>query len=163
MGVIPYILTKATGIAAVGYTVKNANFVGKVNADMYATQKDADETVKYFNNTQYLDGMDYMEYKIKQKSFEHELNSSYKRTLNSPIGYIKGFTSSLMSNIGLFGLGAGAILFKSPFISKTKCQFSGKLAGLCAIGAALLVAKRVITAFFGFGTPNPLKRDDSLY
>ena len=160
MGVVPYLLTKATGVAAVGYAIKNANYVGKINADMYATQKDADETTKYFNNTLYLDGLDYMDYQVKQKSFEHELGTSYKRTINEPIGYVKGFANSILSNIGLFGLGLGAILFKSPFISKTKYQFSGKLAGLCAIGAGLIIAKRFLTSYFAIGTPNPLRRDE---
>ena len=160
MGIIPYFLTKATGIAAIGYTLKNANFAAKVHADMYATEKDAAETTKYFNNTLYLNDLDYMENKIKQKSFEHELGTSYKRTINSAIGYLKGLGSSIMSNIVLFGLGVGAFLFKTPIISKTKNQISGKLSGLCAIGAGLIIAKRFLESYFALGVPNPLRKEE---
>lgn len=158
MGVIPYILTKTTGIAAVGYTLKNANYAAKVNADMYATEKDASETAKYFNNTLYLNDMDIMEDKIKQKSFEHELGTTYKRSINSAIGYIKGLGSSIMNNIGLFTLGLGAILFKS--LRKDKHPVSSKLAGACAIGAALIIAKRFLESYFAIGVPNPLKKEE---
>ena len=141
------IVTRGTGLAAVGIVAYDANYYGKIKADLYASTKDARSTAYYLNNSMYLSNMSKFTEKIKNLSFTTELDQTYKRFFNEGIGYIKGYTEMLANSIIPFGLGIGALI--AP---KT-------IAKPCAIGLAVYGAYKFVRNFFGIGVPNTLKID----
>ncbi|MBR1618476.1 hypothetical protein IJ674_01115 [bacterium] len=141
------VLTKGAGLAALGIVAYDANYVGKIQSDLYASSKDAQSTAYYLNNSMYMPNMSKFTEKIKNWSFTTELDQTYKRFFNEGIGYIKGFTGSLVNSVIPLGLGAGAL-------------FGGKTIGKAsAVGLAVYGAYKFIKNFFGIGTPNTLKID----
>ena len=127
------IVTKGLGLAALGVVLKDSHYLGKVQADLYASKKDADSATYFLNNSMYLSDM--------RKSSE-----AIKDTADTMgIGYIKGFFSMLVSNVIPLGLGIGAV-------------FGGKAASkMSAVGIAAYAIYRVIRSAFGIGVPNGLK------
>ncbi len=140
------ILTKGVGIAALGLVGYDAHYNGKLQADLYASEKDAKSTAFYLNNSMYSTNMSKIQEAVRDASYTMELDSGWKRFFNKGIGYIKGFTSMLVDHVVPFGLGVGALLTKG----KTSKLFAG---GLCVYGAYEFVKN-----FFGWGTPGgPIK------
>ena len=138
---------KGMGLAALGVVAYDANYVGKMQSDLYASSRDAKTTAYYLNNSMYMSGMSKFTEKIKNWSFTTELDQTYKRFFNEGIGYIKGFTAVLVNQIIPFGLGIGALLAKKP------------ISNACAGGLAVYGCVKFIRNFFGLGTPNTLKID----
>ena len=141
------VLSKGLGIAALGVVLKDAHYVGKMQADLYSSEKDARSTAHYLNNSMYLGTMSKFDEKIKNLSYTTELDQTYKRFFNEGIGYIRGFTSMLTRNVIPLGLGIGA-------------TFGGKISSkVSAIGVAAYSTYRFIKNFFGLGTPGGIKFD----
>ena len=141
------LITKGAGLTALGIVAYDANYMGKVESDLYASTKDAKSTAYYLNNSMYLNNMSKFTEKIKNWSFTTELDQTYKRFFNEGIGYIKGFTGMLVNSIIPLGLGLGALL-------------GGKnVAKGSTIGLAVYGAYKFVKNFFGIGTPNNLKID----
>lgn len=141
------LLTRGAGLAALGIVAYDANYLGKMEADLYSSSRDAKSTAYYLNNSMYMPNMSKFTEKIKNWSFTTELDQTYKRFFNEGIGYIKGFTGSLVNSIIPFGLGIGALL-------------GGKIVGKgSAIGLGVYAGYKFIKNFFGIGTPNTLKID----
>lgn len=139
-------LTKGVGLAALGLVGYDAHYIGKIQSDLYASEKDAKSTAYYLNNAMYSTNMSKIQEGIKDASYAMELDCGWKRFFNLGIGYIKGFTSMLVSHVVPFGLGLGALLTK------------GKTAKFCAGGLGLYGAYEFIKNFFGVGTPGgPIK------
>ena len=145
---IPKIITKATGAAAVGMVLYDADYAGKVQSDLYATTKDAESTGYYLNNSMYLNSMSKTQDAIKNFAYETELDQNYKRFFNEMIGYSKGFNSMLIEHVVPFGLGLGALLMK------------GMKARLCAYGVGIYAAYMFVKNFFGLGTAPGLNKFD---
>ena len=141
------LVTKGAGLAALGIVAYDANYLGKMQSDLYASSKDAKSTAYYLNNAMYMPDMSKFTEKIKNWSFSWELDQTYKRFFNEGIGYVKGFAESLANSIIPFGLGLGALLCKKP------------IAKGCTIGLGIYAAVKFIKNFFGLGTPNTLKID----
>lgn len=141
------LVKKGIGLAALGVVAYDANYVGKVQADLYSSTKDAQSTTYYLNNSMYMPNMSKFTEKIKNWSFTTELDQTYKRFFNEGIGYIKGFTGSLANAFIPLGLGIGA-LFGGKTVSKAS-----------AIGLGIYGVYKFIRNFFGIGTPNTLKID----
>ena len=141
------IITKGAGLTALGIVAYDANYLGKVQADLYSSTRDAKSTAYYLNNSMYLNNMSKFTEKIKNLSFTTELDQTYKRFFNEGIGYIKGFGGMLLNSIIPLGLGLGALLGKKP------------VAKGCTIGLAAYGTYKFIKNFFGIGTPNNLKID----
>ncbi len=141
------LITKGAGLAALGIVGYDANYVGKIQSDLYASTKDAKSTAYYLNNSMYMPNMSKTSEKIKNWSFTTELDQTYKRFFNEGIGYLKGFTGSLINAVVPLGLGIGAL-----FGGKTVAKAS--TAGLAVYGVY-----KFIRNFFGIGTPNTLKVD----
>lgn len=89
------LLTRGTGLAALGIVAYDANYLGKMEADLYSSSRDAKSTAYYLNNSMYMPNMSKFTEKIKNWSFTTELDQTYKRFFNEGIGYIKGFTALL--------------------------------------------------------------------
>ncbi len=145
--VLPTVITKGAGLAALGVVAYDANYLGKVQADLYASTKDAKSTAYYLNNSMYMSNMSKFTEKIKNWSFTTELDQTYKRFFNEGIGYIKGFTAMLVNSVIPLGLGLGALL-GGKNVSKGS-----------TIGLAIYAGYKFVKNFFGIGTPNTLKID----
>lgn len=140
------IISRGIGLAALGMVAYDAHYLGKVQSDLYASEKDAASTGYYLNNAMYLDKLSKIEEKVRTSSFTTELDFMWKRFINEPIGYIKGFTSMLVSHAVPFALGIGALFAPS------------KISKLCAGGLGIYGAYQFVKNFFGWGTPPGLDK-----
>ena len=140
-------VTKGAGLAALGIVAYDANYVGKMKADLYASSRDAKTTAYYLNNSMYMPNMSKFNEKVKNWSFTTELDQTYKRFFNEGIGYVRGFTGMLINSVIPLGLGLGAL-----FGGKTVAKGS-------TIGLAVYAGYKFVKNFFGIGTPNTLKID----
>lgn len=141
------LVTKGAGLATLGIIAYDANYLGKVQSDLYASTKDAKSTAYYLNNSMYLSNMNKFTEKIKDWSFTTELDQTYKRFFNEGIGYVKGFGAMLIDRVIPLGLGLGALLAQKP------------VAKGCTAGLGIYWAVKFVKNFFGLGTPNTLKID----
>ena len=105
-------VTKGIGAVALGAVAYDAHYLGKIQADLYSSEKDAASTGYYLNNSLYSTNMSKIQEGIKDASYEMELDCGWKRFINEGVGNVKGFTSMLVSHIVPFGLGLGALLSK---------------------------------------------------
>lgn len=135
------LLTKGAGAAALAYVAYDAHKIGKIQSDLYASEKDADSTAYYLNNTLYSTNMSKIQEGIKDASYKMELDQGYKRFFNSGIGYIKGFCSMLVSHCVPFGLGLTALLTK------------GLPSKISAAGLGIYAGYEFLKNFFGWGVP----------
>ena len=134
-------VTKGIGAVALGAVAYDAHYLGKIQADLYSSEKDAASTGYYLNNSLYSTNMSKIQEGIKDASYEMELDCGWKRFINEGVGYVKGFTSMLVSHIVPFGLGLGALLSK------------GLPSKICAGGLGIYAGYEVLKNFFGWGTP----------
>ncbi|MBE7712631.1 MAG: hypothetical protein E7Z87_02680 [Cyanobacteria bacterium SIG26] len=135
------IIAKTAGLAGLGLVAYDAHHIGKVNADLYASHRDAVATDYYVNNSMYSTNMSKVQDGIKTKALEMQLNQGWRRFFNTGIGYIKGFGSMIVEHIIPVGLSVAALLTK------------GKASKICAGGLGIYAAYEVIRNFFGFGVP----------
>ena len=141
------VITKGAGLAALGIVLNDSHYLGKMQSDLYSSEKDARSTAYYLNNSMYLSDMSKFSEKIKNWSYTTELDQTYKRFFNEPIGYIKGFVSMLVQNVIPLGLSMGA-LFGGKITSKAS-----------AIGLGIYGVYKFVKNFFGWGTPPGWKLD----
>lgn len=142
------LITKGAGLAALAYVGYDAHHIGKVQADLYASEKDAANASYYLNNTLYSTNMSKIQEGIKDASYKMELDQGYKRFIYQGIGYIKGFCSMVVTHVVPFGLGLGALLTK------------GLPAKLSACGLGLYAGYEFVKNFFGWGVPgDPLTKE----
>lgn len=134
-------VTKGIGAVALGAVAYDAHYLGKIQADLYSSEKDAASTGYYLNNSLYSTNMSKIQEGIKDASYEMELDCGWKRFINEGVGYVKGFTSMLVSHIVPFGLGLGALLSK------------GLPSKICAGGLGIYACYEFVKNFFGWGTP----------
>ena len=88
-------VTKGIGAVALGAVAYDAHYLGKIQADLYSSEKDAASTGYYLNNSLYSTNMSKIQEGIKDASYEMELDCGWKRFINEGVGYVKGFTSML--------------------------------------------------------------------
>ena len=140
------IVTGAIGLVGLGIIAYDAHNVGKIQADLYASERDAKATLYYLNNDMYLTSMSRSQEKVKDFAYKSELGQGWRRFINTPIGYICGFCSMLVSHVVPLGLSLGA-LFSKGITSK-----------VCAGGAVLYGAYELLKNIFGMGTPGSLRK-----
>lgn len=134
-------LTKGVGLAALGLVGSDAHYIGKLQADLYASEKDAKAAGYYLNNSMYTTNMSKVEDGIRNAAYEMELDQGWRRFFNLGIGYVKGFTSMLVTHVVPFGLGLGALFAK------------GKAAKICAGAFGVYALVKVVKDLFGIGVP----------
>ena len=140
------IATKAIGLAGLGYVGYDSHYIGKMQADLYSSEKDADAAAFYLNNSMYSTDMSKVSDNVKNASFQMELDQGWRRFFNSGIGYIQGFTSMLVNHVVPLGLSVGASL-------------GGKISGgICAGGLGAYALGKFVKDFFGMGTPKGLNK-----
>lgn len=126
------------GLAVVGYDAHN---VGKIQSDLYASERDAKATAYYLNNDMYVTSMSRTQEKVRNLAFNMELNQGWRRFINTPIGYLKGFGTMLISHVVPLSLSLGA-LFAPKGASK-----------VCAGALGVYGGYKFIKNFFGIGIP----------
>ncbi len=141
------IITRGAGLAALGIVLSDAHYVGKMKADLYASEKDAASTIYYLNNSMYLTSMSKTQEKIKNLSFTTELDQTYKRFFNEGIGYIKGFASMLGTHVIPLVLGTGALVGRKS------------IAKISTAGLGIYAGYQFVKNFFSIGTPQGIKLD----
>jgi hypothetical protein len=134
-------LTKGVGAIGVAAACYDANYIGKVESDKYACERDAKATAYYLNNTMYLNNMSKITNGIKNSAYEMELDQSWRRFFNLGIGYTKGFISGLVSKVIPLGLGIATLVTK------------GKTSMICAGSLAAYGLISGIKSFFGYCNP----------
>ncbi len=139
------VLAKGAGIAALGLVGYDAHYMGKLQADLYSSEKDADAATYYLNNSLYSTNGSKIQEGIKDAAYTMELDQGWRRFFNAGIGYIKGFTSMLVSHVVPFGLGLGALLTK------------GKASKICAGGLGIYAGYELLKNFFGLGVPKGMR------
>lgn len=153
MSIITYIknnpsklITGAIGLTGLGFVTYDAHNLGKIQSDLYASERDAKWTQYFLNNDMYVSKMSRTEENIRDWAFQTDLGQGIRRVINAPIGYTKGFFSMLVSHVVPLALSIGAIFGKGA-VSK------GSAIGVVAYGIY-----KVIKNVFGFGTPGGLGR-----
>lgn len=136
------ILRKGIGLGTLAYVAYDANYLGKMQADLYASGKDAKAVSYYLNNDMYTSKMSKTQEKLRHKSLTMEMDFRGRRIFNSVVGYLKGFFGMLISHVVPLGLGAAALFSKSKKVSK-----------LSVIGLGIYAGLHILTDFFGLGTP----------
>ena len=134
------LISRGIGLATLGIVAYDSHYVGKIQADTYSSERDADASLYFLNNTLYSTNMSKVEDGIKEGSLNLELHQGWRRFINEGVGYVKGFTSMLINHVVELGLGIAAL-----------CGSKFSAIGLCAIGAYKFVKN-----FFGVGVPNGL-------
>lgn len=138
-------LTKGVGVAALGLVGYDAHYAGKIQADLYSSERDAAATKYYLNNSMYLNNLSKVEEGIRDTAYTMELDNSWRRFVNSGIGYIKGFASMLVDHVVPFGLGLATLLTK------------GKISKICAGGLGVYAGYELLKNIFGLGVPKGMK------
>ena len=115
------ILQKGVGLATLGYVVYDANYLGKLQADLYASEKDAKAVSYYLNNDMYQSKMSKTQEKLRHAAFTEEMDFRGRRIFNSIVGYLKGFFGMLISHVIPLGLGAAALFSKNKKVLYDKC------------------------------------------
>ena len=138
------IISGAIGAIGLGVVAYDAHNVGKIQADLYASERDVNATKYFLNNDMYLTSMSRSQEKIRDWAFKYELGQNWRRALNTPIGYVKGFFTMLVSHVVPLALSVGALFGK------------GKVSKGSAIGLGIYGAYQVVKNVFGIGTPGGL-------
>lgn len=138
------IITSAIGIAGLGAVAYDSHNVGKIQADRYASECDANAAAYYLNNDMYLSSMSRTSENVRDFAYNVELAQGWRRVINTPIGYVKGFVSMLVSHVVPLALSLGAIFGKGA-VSK------GSAAGL-----GIYAGYKFIKNVFGFATPGSI-------
>lgn len=138
-------LAKAAGAAAVGMVGYDAHIYGKLQADTYSQSLEADNVGSAFNRTLYQTEPSVLQGKMKKFLFNMEMENNIGDIWNSAVGYLKGFTSMLVSGVVPLGLGLTALLAKNKTLAK------GAGIGLVAYGAI-----KFVRDIFGINQNDPL-------
>lgn len=136
------LVVRGVGLAALGLIGYDAHYIGKIKADTYSSERDADASLYYLNNSMYSTNMSKVEDNIREGVFGIELNQGWRRFFNEGIGYVKGFTGMLVNHVVPLGLGIAALC--------------GKKFG--AIGLGIVGAYKLVRNVFGYSTPNGLTK-----
>ncbi len=139
-------LTRGTGIVALGLVAYDAHIIGRLQADSYSKQKDADACMGTYSNTQYLSSPSTTTSDMKKVVHKWEMDCNFRHFVNSGIGYFKGVGQMLINEIVPFTLGLGA------------CFGKGLWGKASAIGLGVYAGIKFFKDILGFGHYNDLNR-----
>ena len=140
------VISSIIGAIGLGVVAYDAHNVGKIQSDLYASERDAKATAYYLNNDMYVTNMSRSQEKVRDWAFKVQLGEGVRRFINVPIGYVKGFFTMLISHVVPLALSLGALFGK------------GKTAKGSAIGLAIYAGYKAIRNIFGLGTPGSLTK-----
>jgi len=122
---------KAAGIAGIGMCIYDAHDEGKRYAKIRSTKAENNAADYWFENSRNLVTPSKINSKLKDKLFNIEITHNFRKFVNKGIGYVQGFTKSLVEDVLPIGLSIAAIA--------TKGKVAPKVAG-GALGAYTLYA-----------------------
>lgn len=138
-------LCKTAAIGTLGLLAYDANFLGKLQADTYAKSQDAKHCIKAATNTLFLDEPSKIDADIKNQALHVETDQNARQFFNTAIGYVKGFTNSLINNVIPFGVAMVTLLTgKKPI---------WKIGGFTMLGYGIY---KVLKDGFGIGSPKDI-------
>lgn len=141
-------LAKAAGATAIALVASDAHVMGKLTADTYAQQKEADRASSAAHNMRYLSEPSTVQSNLKKTVFNLEMENNTFKFFNSAIGYFKGLGEMLISGVVPLGLGVTALI-ASP--SK-----HGKLCKAAGWGLVAYAGVKLVKDILGVGNSNPL-------
>lgn len=127
---VDYVKYMAKGIGAFSlYLVgRDAHCWGAIQSDKNVKNRNAQAAHYYMNNIMTLDKPSRTKDNLQKAVFKYELDNNLRGFINSITGYIKGFGSSLVSDVVPLGLGALALFSRIKPLAKLSAI------GLCAMG-----------------------------
>lgn len=140
-------LAKAAGAVALGYTLRDAHTIGKLQADVTSSTHDANVSMDLYENSQRLDSPSLLKSEVKDKVFRYHMNSNFLSFFNSGIGYFSGLGSMLVNNVVPLALSTTALLAKGK-----------KLACGSAIALGIYAGVNFIKDGLGLGMPKYLQK-----
>ncbi len=140
-------LARTAGAVAIGLIARDAHTIGKLQADVTSSTRDANLSADFYENSQRSDSPSLLNSEVKEKVFRYQLGSGFLPFINSGIGYFKGLFSMLASDVVPLALGTTALFAKNKKIA-------------CGSGIALGIYAGVkfIQEGLGWGKPKYLRK-----
>lgn len=136
---ITNVLAKTAGIIGLGLVAYDSHKVGQYQSATHANNVKANGiTNRYLDNVK-LDSPSFVENGIQKGVFKYSLDERISTFFTGIGGYVKGFSSMMVSNVIPFGLALGAFLgggLKGNGIGGKVSKFCG--IGLLAYGGIVL-------------------------
>lgn len=136
------VISKVVGVAAAGLMLYDATKAAKVGSDKAQSNSLQDRLPDQFMATTKLDTESAITAKIKEKTFEWQLDNNIPEFFASIRGYCEGLIENLAGNIIPATLATGALLLPK----------GGKI---CALGLLAVGAKRLLYDIWGIGKQKP--------
>lgn len=109
---------KAAGIAGIGMCLYDAHDEGKRYAKIRSTRAENDAADFWFENSRNLVTPSKINSKLKDKIFNIEITHNFRKFVNKGIGYVQGFTKSLVEDLIPIGLAVAAVVTKGKVAPK---------------------------------------------
>lgn len=133
-------LTRGVGVTGLGLIGYESHSLGKHEAQVHAKNVKAESLAENFLEDQKLENPSAVKNALKKHIFNFNLDENLSGFFNSLVGYAKGFSHMVVSNVVPLGLSLGTVLAPKGLISKT---FG---AGLLAYGSIFFLQEA-----FGIG------------
>jgi len=115
-------VAKSVALVGSGAVMYDIHHEGKEVSLENRINRDAEEGLKYFKNTRFLDSKSAVAEHVKNALFEAELKDTLFGTISSVTGYIKGAFEGITNKLTPIGLTAATLLLKG-----TKSVVAGSL------------------------------------
>ena len=122
---------KGVGIAGIGMCIYDAHDEGKRYAKIRSTKAENDAADYWFDNSRNLVTPSKINSKLKDKIFNIEITHNFRKFVNKGIGYVQGFTGSVIEDLIPIGLSVAAIATKGKVAPKV----AGGALGMYAVYA----------------------------
>lgn len=103
---------KAAGAVGIGICAYDAHKKGARRAKTYSNQKKLEALDYYYNNSRNLPTGSYFNSKVKDKVLDLEYKNNFRRFINKPVGYVKGFTNMMVHDALPWALSVAALATK---------------------------------------------------
>ena len=87
---------KAAGAVGVGICAYDAHKKGVRNAKTHSNKKKLEALDYYYNNSRNLPKGSYFNSNLKEKILDLEYKNDFRRFINKPVGYVKGFANMMI-------------------------------------------------------------------
>ena len=119
---------KAAGVAGAGIVLYDAHKHGNYRATVEKNNKNAIACDEWMENTRNMTYPSKFNSKLKNGIFRWELRNNIRGMFNSAVGYVKGFTHMLISDVLPLGVSVAAIATKGK-----AAKISGAALGAYAV------------------------------
>ena len=127
---------KAAGAVGVGICAYDAHKKGARRAKTYSNKKKFEALDYYYNNSRNLPKGSYFNSKVKDKILDLEYKNDFRRFINKPVGYVKGFANMMICDAVPWALSIAALATKGV---------AAKVSGIALAGYSVLAfAKNIL-------------------